>query len=111
MKAHRVLGGDGIELVHQGGAGTLQKSVVALLDAVDAGQHLNLRHAWHVWQAQFTFSSGLRTQWSDTFDAPSRMYGIWQSAQATPLRAWIPGFTARTRDAAPSGSAPLSACL
>ncbi|MFP6643677.1 MAG: hypothetical protein VCF24_08985 [Candidatus Latescibacterota bacterium] len=38
-------GGDGIELVHQGGAGTLQKSVVALLDAVDAGQHLNLRHA------------------------------------------------------------------
>jgi len=27
---------------------------------------------WHVWHDRLTISSGLRTQWSDTFIAPSR---------------------------------------
>src|ERR1044071_8358415 len=31
-------------------------------------------------------SSGLRTQWSLTLRAPTRWYGMWQSAQATPAR-------------------------
>ena len=42
---------------------------------------------WHVWQALLMFSSGLRTQWLLTFIAPCRSYGMWQSAQLTPLRA------------------------
>ena len=44
----------------------------------------------HAWHDRLTASNGLRTQWSDTLVAPSRMYGMWQSAQATPLRAWMP---------------------
>jgi hypothetical protein len=47
---------------------------------------------WHVWQARWMFSTGLRTWWSETFIAPSRPYGMWQSAHETPARAWIPWF-------------------
>ena len=36
------------------------------------------------------FSNGLRTWWSLIFSPPSRRYGMWQSAQATFDRAWMP---------------------
>ena len=41
---------------------------------------------WHCPQACSGFSSGLCTSWLENFEAPSRTYGMWQSAQATP--AW-----------------------
>ena len=44
---------------------------------------------WHDWQALATFWIGLRIQWSETLRAPSRMYGMWQSAQETPDWAWM----------------------
>ena len=31
------------------------------------------RYGWQVWQERFTSSSGLRTQCSETFIAPSRL--------------------------------------
>ena len=49
-------------------------------------------HLWQVWQALLTLSSGLRTWWSLIFSAPTRVYGMWQSAHATPERAWMPWF-------------------
>ena len=67
---------------------------------------------WHVWQARFTLSSGLRTQWSEIFVAPSRMYGMWQSAHETPLRAWMPWLhSSNSGCCAFRISAPVSACL
>ncbi len=68
-------------------------------------------YGWQTWQARLTFSSGLRTQWSETFIAPSRWYGMWQSAQATPERAWIPWLQSSNSGCwAFSTSAPVSAC-
>ena len=54
-------------------AAALQQLVVARLDHVDARLDLLLGQRWQVWQARLTFSSGLRTQWSETLVAPSRM--------------------------------------
>ena len=71
-------------------AAALHQLVVALLNRVDARLDLLLGKWWQVWQARLMLSSGLRTQWSEILVAPSRMYGMWQSAQATPLRAWMP---------------------
>ena len=54
----------------------LQERVVAVLDR----EHPRLaapsrRPRDTVWQARLTLSSGLRTQWSLTFSAPTRSYG------------------------------------
>ena len=57
-------------------------------------------------------SSGLRTWWSLIFSAPSRLYGMWQSAQATPERAWMPWFhISNSGCCALSTGAPVSACV
>ena len=42
---------------------------------------------WQTWHDREAFSRGLRTWWSETFMAPSRRYGMWQSAHETPALA------------------------
>ncbi len=55
-------------------AAALHQVVVALLDQVDAREDLRPPAKWwQVWQARLMLSSGLRTQWSETLVAPSRM--------------------------------------
>ena len=69
-------------------------------------------HLWHVWQARLTLSSGLRTWWSLILSAPSRLYGMWQSAHVTPERAWMPWFhISNSGCCALSTGAPVSACV
>ena len=66
------------------------RRVRAVLNSLHAPAKIGFGRRWHCWQARLTFSSGLRTQWSLTFTAPSRVYGMWQSAHATPARACVP---------------------
>ena len=69
-------------------------------------------HLWQPWHARFRFSTGLRTQWSETLVPPTRMYGMWQSAQATPERAWMPWFhISNSGCCALSVGAPDSLCV
>ena len=58
------------------------------------------------------FISGLRTWWSLIFNPPSPLYGMWQSAQATPLRACTPWlYSSNSGCCAFSTFAPDSACV
>ncbi|MNC93020.1 hypothetical protein D3C83_95600 [compost metagenome] len=66
---------------------------------------------WQVWQALLMLSSGLRTQWSLIFMAPTRSKAMWQSAHATPARACAPWFhTSNSGCCAFSTFVPVSAC-
>jgi hypothetical protein len=57
-------------------------------------------------------SSGLRTWWSLTLRPPARVYGMWQSAHATPDRACTPWFhISNSGCCAFSVGAPDSACV
>ena len=79
-----------IEERHQRLAAALEQIAVALLDDVDASFDLILGEAVTGLAGAIHVEERAANQWSLTLVAPSRMYGMWQSAQETPLRACTP---------------------